>query len=198
MQERAVNHIVFCFNRRKNADQGVRRICFPPMKHLLCSLILLTAALRADEAQLPAEAQRVVKEYEAAVEAAKKRLVPQLQAAMQNATTRGQLDAALKVKEALMQLEQGGANRGVEGSRWTFPVKNMPREKQWIEFRAGGVLQPGWTPNQKSWNALSADRVSFRPYTDESYVFVIEIDPNFTRAKITEGEFKGETIQRLK
>lgn len=168
------------------------------MKYLLLSLLLLTISLRADDAQLPAEAQRVVKEYEDAVDAAKKRLVLQLQAAMQSATTRGQLDAALKVKEALTQLEQSPAKRGVEGSRWAFPVKNMPREKQWIEFRAGGVLQPGWTPNQKSWKALSADRVSFRPYTDESYVFVIELDPNLNKAKITEGEFQGETIQRLK
>ena len=168
------------------------------MKYLILVLLIATVTIRAEDAQLPAEAQRVVKEYEAAVEVAKKRLVAQLQAAMQNATTRGQLDAALKVKEALTQIEQSPANRGVEGSRWTFPVKNMPREKQWIEFRAGGVLQRGWTPNQKSWKALSADRVSFLPYTDDSYVFVIEIEPNFTKAKITEGEFKGEAIQRLK
>ena len=95
------------------------------MKHLLC-ILLLTATLRADDAQLPAEAQRVMKEYDAAVEVAKKRLVAQLQAVMQSETTRGHLDAALAVRRKIAELAPGapaplaGDAGGAEGQVYSI------------------------------------------------------------------------------
>lgn len=149
------------------------------------------------------EFERVQREYQAASKAAlepiTRRYADNLQQLLKRATAGGDLDTAVKAKELLAQLTQPPPASGVlEGSRWTFPVKNMPRDKQWIEFRADGALALGWSPNPKAWKLLSPGHVSFRPYTDENYLFVIELDPTLTKAKITEGEFKGETMQRMK
>lgn len=77
------------------------------MKALLYFLILFTPTLQAQDAQLPADAQRAMKEYDAAVDVAKKRLVAQLQAVMQSETTRGRLDAAMAVRAKIMELAPG-------------------------------------------------------------------------------------------
>ena len=77
------------------------------MKSYLCVLLLFCSVLHAADAQLPADAQRAMKEYDATVEVAKKRLVAQLQAALQGATTRGQLDAALAIRNKIAELAPG-------------------------------------------------------------------------------------------
>lgn len=77
------------------------------MKYLICYLLLVATVLRAEDAALPADAQRAVGEYNAAVEGAKKRLAAQLQAAMQSATTRGQLDVALAIRSKIAELAPG-------------------------------------------------------------------------------------------
>ena len=77
------------------------------MRYVLYSLLLLATTLRADHAQLPPDAQRAMKEYDAAVDVAKKRLVAQLQTVMQSATTRGQLDAAVAVRNKIAELAPG-------------------------------------------------------------------------------------------
>lgn len=56
---------------------------------------------------MPADAQRAIKEYDAAVDGAKKRLVAQLQAVMQSETTRGRLDAALAIRNKIAELAPG-------------------------------------------------------------------------------------------
>lgn len=78
------------------------------MKRILVFL-LLTFPLRAQDAALPADAQRVLREYDATVDAAKKRLLQQLQVIQQSATTRGQLDAAMAVRTKITELAPGGA-----------------------------------------------------------------------------------------
>ena len=74
---------------------------------LILTLFLFATALLADDAALPAEAQRAMKEYDAAVDGAKKRLVAQLQAVMQSETTRGHLDAALALRNKIVELAPG-------------------------------------------------------------------------------------------
>ena len=77
------------------------------MKHLLSLLILFIATLHAEDAQLPTDAQRAVKEYDVAVDGAKKRLVAQLQAVMQAETTRGHADAAAALRAKILELAPG-------------------------------------------------------------------------------------------
>lgn len=77
------------------------------MKYLILVLLIATVTARAEDAQLPADAQRVVKEYDATVDGAKKRLVVQLQAVMQSETTRGHLDAALAIRNKIAELAPG-------------------------------------------------------------------------------------------
>ena len=79
------------------------------MKHVICFLLILSAMAWADDVQLPAEGQRAMKEYDAAVDGAKKRLVAQLQAVMQSETTRGHLDAAVAIRNKIAELAPGAA-----------------------------------------------------------------------------------------
>ena len=79
----------------------------PHMKSCLCLLLFLSCALHADDAQLPPDAQRAMKEYDATMDGAKKRLVAQLQTVMQTETTRGHLDAALAVRNKIAELAPG-------------------------------------------------------------------------------------------
>ena len=79
------------------------------MKHFLLSFLILSATLRADDAQLLADAQRAMREYDASVDGAKKRLVAQLQTVMQSETTRGHLDAALAIRNKIVELAPGAA-----------------------------------------------------------------------------------------
>ena len=79
------------------------------MKHILLFLLLLATILRAQEAAMPADAQRAMKEYDAAVDGARRRLVAQLQAVMQSETTRGRLDAAVAVRSKIAELAPGAA-----------------------------------------------------------------------------------------
>ena len=74
------------------------------MKSFLVLLLFLGSTLCAEDAQLPADAQRVMKEYDATMDGAKKRLVAQLQAVRQAETTRGHLDAALAVRNKIAEL----------------------------------------------------------------------------------------------
>lgn len=81
--------------------------CLRGVRGLMLCLYVFSTGLYADDAQLPPEAQRAMKEYDSTVDVAKKRLVAQLQAVMQSETTRGRLDAALAVRAKIVELAPG-------------------------------------------------------------------------------------------
>lgn len=102
------------------------------MKYLICFLLFVATLLRAEDTQLPADAQRAMKEYDAAVDGAKKRLVAQLQAVMQSETTRGHLDAALAIRNKIAELAPGTVPPA-----GTAPIAVAPA----VEAAAGGEGQ---------------------------------------------------------
>ncbi|MEQ1862717.1 MAG: hypothetical protein ABMA13_22585 [Chthoniobacteraceae bacterium] len=173
-------------------------------------VVFVPAALA--QASFKNEFDRVQRDYEVAAQQAlepvKRRHADTLQQLARRATTAGDLETALKIKNVLTQLgvsQTGGIkppsaplDTRIVGTRWTFPAKDQPKNQQWIEFRPEGVLALGWAPTPKTWKALGESRVEFRPYTADKYVFAIEFDANLKRGRFVEGEFKGQSTEPSK
>jgi hypothetical protein len=148
------------------------------------------------------ELDRAHQEYETAVKQAlapiDRRYAETLQQLLQRATAAGDLETVTKVKEILDQKSDAGIATRLAGSRWSFPVKNTPREQQWIEFSDDGMLGVGWSPTKRVWKFTAGDKVEIQPYSEAKYKMIIDFNGGLRKATIVEGELKGQTMERLK
>lgn len=166
-------------------------------------LVSLFPALVAP-AQTPhrLELDRAQRDYETATKQAldpvKRRYADTLQQLLRRATAANDLDTAVRIQEALAQLGPASLDARLVGTKWTFPVKGKPREQQWMEFQANGVLKIGWDQALKTWKPGAGDRVVIHPYSSEKFSFLLELDANLRRGRIVDGEFAGQTIERAR
>jgi hypothetical protein len=147
------------------------------------------------------EFERAQRDYEAATKQAldpvKRKHAEALRQLLKRATAANDLDTAIKIKEALSQIETPSVDGRLVGTKWSFPLKDQPRDQQWIEFRADGVLQTGWGSALKTWKLISAEQVEIRPYRNDA-TFVIDFDASLRKGKITKGELTGENVERVR
>jgi hypothetical protein len=85
----------------------------------------------------------------------------------------------------------------VVGTRWSFPAPDKPERDKWIQFLPNGILQIGWSKVGRTWKESAPNRIEVRPFESDQIMFMIEFDSALKQATITEGNAKGQMLQKL-